>query len=184
VESPIVTIPNDSFPHTDTTSAIKMPPFITWKTMHAAKFAFNAPFRLQLEEGEVFIADETVRLLPKRRLVAFGTWQNHPVVAKCFFDVKEAKKHFESEKAGLLLLKENKIPTPTLYHEGVTRDRHIYVLIFERMSQAKNLESILHDKEKLNHDEYLSLLKSVVIELATQHVLGLKQRICILKIFY
>jgi tRNA A-37 threonylcarbamoyl transferase component Bud32 len=95
--------------------------------------------------------------------------------------VKNAKNHMEKDIAGIKSLQKNKIPTPELLYEGKSIDKRIYVLIFERILDAKNIDEIWQDRQ--NVDDVLLLLKSVMIEIATQHVLGLMQHDLHLKNF-
>lgn len=157
------------------------PKTLTWQELQAMNFAFDSPFQLRLTEGQLFSAEKIVRLVPKKRLVAFGTWQGKAVVAKLFFDAHHAKRHREKDQAGVTLLQENKIPTPALYYQGKSEDKRIHVLIFERIIEAENLESVWRDKKSA--DDVLPLLQSVIIELATQHVLGVRQQDLHLKNF-
>lgn len=154
---------------------------LTWKELHAINFAFDAPFRLPLAEDQTFLADQVVRVLPRKRIVAFGMWQDKYVVAKLFFDPKHAKRHLEKEVEGFKLLRENRIPTPPLYYKGVSSDGRVQVLLFERIFDAKTLDEIWKTREST--DELLPVLKATIIELATQHVLGVMQKDLHLKNF-
>lgn len=154
---------------------------LTWKDLHTANFEFNAPFRLALDNDEVFSAEQVVRVLPKRRLVAFGYWQGKPAVAKLFFDAKRAAKHIKRDVAGVNSLLENKIPTPAIYYQGLSQDRRIYVLIFERIMDADNLEVLW--KQRQDVQQVVPVLQAVILELATQHVLGVLQKDLHLKNF-
>lgn len=149
--------------------------------LRRAQFTFDTSFHLQLADGQTFISEKVVRLIPKRRMVVFGLWQGRAAVAKLFFDTSHAKRHMEKDIAGIKLLQENKIPTPALYYQGKSEDHSIHVLIFERIFDAKNLEEIWSEKESI--DDLLPLLQSVIIELATQHVLGVLQHDLHLKNF-
>jgi len=154
---------------------------LAWMDLYAAKFAFNKPFSLRMADNQVFVCEQVVRVVPKRRMVAFGIWQGKQVAAKLFFDPKAARAHMEKDIAGIRSLQKNKIPTPDLFYEGTTGDKRIYVLIFERIGDAKNLEEIW--REKTSIDEVLPKLQLVLIEIATQHVLGLIQHDLHLKNF-
>lgn len=168
----IVTIPNDD---------LQGPAAFTSKDLHAVKFNFNAPFHLSLAEGQPFHAESVARLIPKRRLVAYGRWQDKPVVAKLFFDSRHAKRHLAKDLAGIKLLQDNKIPTPDVYFHGVSADKRVQVLILERIFAAENLEAIWKNKE--GTQALLPLFEAVIIELATQHVLGVLQHDMHLKNF-
>lgn len=154
---------------------------LTWADLYAVNFDYNKPFCLRFSDSQNFFSEQVVRIVPKRRMVAFGTWHDKKVVAKFFFDAKHAKRHMEKDIAGIKSLQKNKIPTAELLYEGVTNDRRVYVLIFERIMDSKNLEDIWRAKQ--NTDEVLPVLKSVIIEIATQHVLGLIQHDLHLKNF-
>lgn len=161
-------------------STAEEPAVLTWDDLYNAQFAFNSPFQLDFDH-QTFMAERVVRLLPKKRLVAFGRWQNRDVVAKLFFSLKDARQQMEKDYAGVELLKKNKIPTPAILYQGLTQDKRIYVLIFERIMDAQNLDDIWQSKKSF--EEVMPILQSVVVEVATQHVLGLMQQDLHLKNF-
>jgi tRNA A-37 threonylcarbamoyl transferase component Bud32 len=154
---------------------------VTWKDLCAAKFAYDKQFCLRMSDNQVFNSEQVVRVIPRRRMVAFGVWQGKQVVAKLFYDNKNARRHMEKDIAGIQSLQKNKIPTPELLYEGATADKRVYILIFERIFDSRNLEDLWREKRCM--DDVLSILKSVVIEIATQHVLGLMQHDLHLKNF-
>lgn len=161
-------------------------------------------FTLLLQDNEILQADEIVRIVPGKRLVVLGTWKGRAVVAKLFFEAR----HLKRELAGLKLLKENKIPSPTLWYQGKSMphtralrgaDKHVYVMIMRRIMHAQSLKDIwqLKDIALNSAGEYenktveatpsaqppdgpaarpaLTIIQSVLVELATQHVLGIRQ---------
>ena len=146
---------------------------LTWDVLNKAQHTFNKSFKLLLTGGQSFTATHIIRMVPKKRLVAFGLWQGKPAVAKLFFDLSRANRHMERDARGIKLLQKNKIPTPALYYEGGTQDKQIKVLIFERMMDSKNLNEIWQNKKSIQ--EILPLLKAIMIELAIQHMLGVRQ---------
>ncbi|HLB41515.1 MAG TPA: lipopolysaccharide kinase InaA family protein [Gammaproteobacteria bacterium] len=152
-----------------------------WHDLHHADFSFNRPFVIRLEDDQVLYVEHVIRIIPRKRMVAFGHWQDQAVVAKLFFDPSYAKQHAEKDAAGINILQANKIPTPLLLYQGASEDRRIFILLFEKIVEAKNLATLW--KNKKNTDEMLPLLKSVIIELATQHVLGILQHDMHLKNF-
>src|SRR5262245_21542850 len=133
---------------------------LTWADLNAVNFAFNKPFCFRLSDNQVFYSEQVIRLIPKRRIVAYGTWHDKKVVVKLFFDAKHAKRHMENDITGIKSLQKNKIPTQELLYEGVTNDRRVYVLIFERIMDSKNLEDIWSEKQ--NTEKVLPILKSVI----------------------
>ena len=146
---------------------------LTWRDLHAADFTFNQPFQLKLQSGAMLRAENAVRILPGRRMVVFGVWQDKPIVAKLFFDETKARQHSTQDAAGVVKMLENKIPTPALYEQTVSEDGRIDCLIFERIIGANGLQDIWQAEKEYIDTFYL--LKSVIIELATQHVLGMLQ---------
>lgn len=162
---------------------------LTFKDLHAIQFAFDSPFDIVLANGELLAVEQVIRIIPKRRLVAFGHFQGKSVVVKLFFNPKHAKRHIKKELEGIQALNNNKIPTPSLYFQGMSEDKRVKVLIFERIFEAQNLEDIW--REKQSTDEIIEILQAVIIEIATQHVLGvlqhdmhLKNFLCTEKIIY
>lgn len=146
---------------------------VTWKILRAATFNFTPPFTLHLEDGQLFKAEKIARLLPGKRMVVFGEWQGKSVVAKLFFDPKQARHHIEKELAGIKTLQESRIPTPALYYQGMSKDEHVQVLIFEKIEEADELENVW--RHRINNEILLPILKSVIVEIATQHVFGIVQ---------
>jgi tRNA A-37 threonylcarbamoyl transferase component Bud32 len=157
----IVTIPNEEYNTWN------------WEELHSAKYSFSPHFRLKLADNQSFLADEILRVLPKRRLVAFGTWQEKPVVAKLFFDPKNAQRHMEKDAAGARSLRENKIPAPALLHRSMSEDGRVCVLLFERIYHATSLGEAWRNRESIK--DVMPLLRGTVVEIATQHVLGVLQ---------
>jgi tRNA A-37 threonylcarbamoyl transferase component Bud32 len=157
-------------------------PELTWKTLKIAGRAIPSAFQLKLEGTETILhCDEVVRLVPGRRLVAFGTWGDHPVVAKIFFASGKTKRHLEREAAGIKLLKEAGVPSPSILWQGSAEKNKIKIILFERILEGTSLDSIWQQKK--SNEEIMPLLRAVTIELATQHVLGIIQRDLHLKNF-
>lgn len=140
----------------------------------SASYGFNQAFECVIENDEIFTATEVVRVLPRKRMVAFGLWQGKPAVIKLFYDKKNASRHAKADAAGIKALAINNIPAPGLLYEGRAKEKRIYVLIFERVMNALSLAKVWRDTPDVNQLEFL--LQSVVLEIATQHVLGVLQR--------
>lgn len=141
--------------------------------LYHADYQFQTPFIVDLEQGE-FFAERIVRLIPKKRMVAFGIWRGIPAVAKIFYDRKHARRHAETDARGVRLLEENKIPTPLLHYHGPATDKGIEVLIFARVQNAKSLLQLWRERE--SDAEVMPVLEQAMIELAIQHVLGVQQK--------
>lgn len=154
---------------------------ITTKALQAATYGFSQPFYLDLTDNQAFYAEEIIRLVPKKRLVAFGTWQGKSAVIKIFLDASNSKRHVASELLGVNTLQDHKVPTPTLFYQGSTQDKKLQILIFERIHHATNFYDI--GQQKSSFEEMLPAIKQVIVELATQHVLGIMQKDLHLKNF-
>lgn len=153
---------------------------ITWKELYAADYNFNQPFNLEIDSNSIFYAEKVLRIVPGRRLVAYGYWNDTPAVAKLFFDKNQAQQRAEREIRGISILQNNKIPTPAVLHHGIA-DERIEVLILEFIAEAKSLEDIW---ESTKHPEIPAPeLYNMMVELATHHVLGVVQRDLHLKNF-
>lgn len=150
------------------------PSRLSWEDLYSAKFAFIRPFRIHLADNQVFFGEHVIRLSPKKRLIAFGTWQGKSVVAKLFFNPKHAKRHAEKDVAGTQALQQKQIATPQLFFQGVCEDGQIHVLLYERIHHAITPEQLWINKKSIEHA--LPLLNTLVSELAIQHASGLMQR--------
>ncbi len=147
---------------------------ITWKTLHRADRSLAVPFQFMLDGQEIpIICDEVVRIIPGKRLVAFGMWDEQPVVAKLFYEGRRAKKHIAREIAGLEVLAEARVPTPKILYRGTTQKKRVQVLIFERLFDVKSLHDLWQERDSI--EEIAPVMHAAVIELATQHVLGIVQ---------
>lgn len=143
------------------------------KILAKATYDFASPFLLKLaHHEEPLICDEVLRIIPGKRLVFFGRWNDREVVGKIFFG-RSAKQHFQREQQGIDALLHAKIPTPPLLHSDTNQDKSIHVLIFERIANAESLES--YWKKHKSDPTGEPLLHALILELATQHVLGLEQ---------
>lgn len=138
-----------------------------------AGYRFHTPFVIELDQGEL-IVDQVVRLIPGRRMVVFGIWRGMPVAAKLFYAGKNAVRHLSSEVNGIKIMQENKIPTPLLRYEGVAADKKTQILIFDRLIKAESLETLWRKQD--NMESIIPVLYAAIIEIATQHVLGVVQK--------
>src|SRR5579862_3730386 len=157
-------------------------PELTWKALVRANSLMLGPFQLLLsDESERLYCNEVVRLIPRKRLVAYGTWRDKDVVAKLFYGRGKAKRHLERDVSGIDALMQSNVPTPTILYQGSAFNNRVQVVIFERIFQATSLETLWQNQK--NSDSFVDLMKKVILELATQHVLGILQRDLHLKNF-
>lgn len=148
------------------------PENINWQALKALDFSclYHAnKFALTLDDGNVLLVNTIVRIVPGKRLLVFGIWKNKAVAAKIFFD----KRHMERELKGLDIFKKNKIPSPTIWFQGKSADGNAYVLVMHRYLNARNLLEMW--QEKANIAEVHHAICASLVELATQHVLSIRQ---------
>ena len=140
------------------------------------------PFELSLyEHKSPLYCDKVIRIIPGKRIVCFGKWDNKPVVAKLFFEWSKSKKHLHRDVNGIETLVAANIPTPKLLYQGTDTSKRIHILIFDRILESCNLDLLWN--EKSDFDELNTLMQAVTVELATQHVLGVIQEDLHLKNF-
>ncbi len=157
------------------------PQLLTWKELLSESFAFDSPFRLNLAGEQELVVERVLRIIPQRRMVVLGSWQGRDVVAKLFFDVKRAKHHFDKDIAGIQLLQDHKVPTPRIYAQTLSDDQHVHVLILEHIAESQNLEDVWLSAK--HPEDIMHVLRAAIVELATQHVLGVVQKDLHLKNF-
>ncbi len=155
---------------------------ITWTELQRADYHFNRPFGVLVEKDQVFEVTQVLRILPKKRVTAVGVWHGRPAIIKIFFDKRNALRHRDADVAGMKVCYVSNIPAPALYFEGTALDKRLQIVIYEFLQQGESLYSIWEKTADINTLE--PLLKNVVIELATQHVLGVLQEDCHLKNFF
>lgn len=150
-------------------------PDITWKELlHAKPSHLRVPFQIPLGEHDAPLQCEHIlRIMPGKRVVAFGTWNDQMVVAKLFFGQRGAKRHYAEELIGVETLLSSGVPTPRLLFHGTAFKKRVHVLLFEQILDAKNLDDLWQNKVSI--EEQVPLMHAVTIELATQHVLGVLQ---------
>ncbi len=155
---------------------------ISWKDLYKITRIAPVPFHLKLTDSEEALScKEIVRIIPGKRLVAFGNLGAKPVVAKLFYEPYHAARKAKQDAFGVEALMAANIPTPKLLYKGTAQNKRVYVLLFERIWDAKDLDAIWH--KKTHPEEYAHLMHAVTIELATQHVMGILQRDLHLKNF-
>lgn len=148
---------------------------LTWNKLFRINYAMSIPFKLNLGEHDFPVfCDEIVRVIPGKRLVAFGTWNDQAVVLKLFYERGKAKRHIKRELEGVETLLGSGVPTPKILFQGETLKKRVHVLMFERIIDAVNLDDIW--QAKTTPQELAPLMHAVTIELATQHVLGVMQK--------
>ena len=148
---------------------------ITWRQIYRKPESLILPFRLELDhDGGIVLCKKLLRLLPKKRMTFLGEWEGKAVIIKLFIEPGRATRHIERERAGLQALMETGTPTPTLLHDGRTRRYRIPLIITDYLSGCHDLLYIWQSRK--NVDDLASLMETITLELATQHVQGILQR--------
>ncbi len=148
---------------------------ITWKELlHANLSNLRVPFQITLGEHEAHVhCDRILRIMPGKRVVAVGTWNEQMVVVKLFFGQRGAKRHYAEELHGVETLLSSGVPTPRVLFHGTAFKKRAHVLLLEQIVDSQNLDELWQGKTSI--EEQVPLMHAVTIELATQHVLGVVQ---------
>lgn len=147
---------------------------LTWEVLSRASRTSLPAFNLQLADTDhQLICQDIIRIIPKKRLVAFGLYAGKPVVVKLFYQSNRAAHHANRDAAGIKALQTSGVLSPAIYYQGTSKDKRIHVLIFEKIEEAKSLAQCWQERENL--EKIAPLMHVMVLELATQHVLGILQ---------
>lgn len=148
---------------------------INQKKLYQADKTISIPFKIQLDaEKSELICKQVLRIKPRKQIVCYAEWNQQNVVAKLFFDKKNAKKEQQKDARGVRILMQNSITTPKLLFEGAAYNHSkLYILIYERISPVQSLGQTL---KKHTLSETMPLIHQAVTDLAHQHSLGIIQR--------
>jgi tRNA A-37 threonylcarbamoyl transferase component Bud32 len=101
----------------------------TLDILQAVNYHLDLPIVLHLHQ-QIIICQQLLRIVPKKRMVFLGTFNNKKVIIKLFIHANRAKKHWSREQQGSQLLSDKQITTPPLVDSGLTAET-IYCLIFD-----------------------------------------------------
>jgi tRNA A-37 threonylcarbamoyl transferase component Bud32 len=147
--------------------------------LHLITTPCDVTFNLSLRDGTTIELTQVVRVVPKKRLVCVGVWQNQLVYAKIFLGEKSGD-YAARDAAGVKALQQASILTPTLLGETTLQDTTAHILIFKAMMQAENVE-VLWAKSK--SAERLRLAKKLASVVGLHHQAKLLQTDLYLKNF-
>ena len=116
-----------------------------------------------------------LRVLPGQRYVGAGVWRGRTVLAKLLVGPKAAR-HFQRELAGVRLLAEQGLTTPTLLADGLQAGEGGW-LLFEYLENAHSLADEWAKVEALPPlaDEQTAVLGEALAAIAAMHGKGLWQ---------
>lgn len=115
----------------------------------------NQAFSLRLSDGAELKIEQVVRRVRNKRLVCQGTWKEQAVYAKLFFDAN-ARRYAQRDKRGVDALIAANIATPKILL--VDSLSGVEVLIFEAITQGKNVELVWAQSNALQRFEIASML--------------------------
>ncbi|WP_321531215.1 lipopolysaccharide kinase InaA family protein [uncultured Desulfuromonas sp.] len=134
----------------------------------------TCPFSITLEHADhaEIVCREILRDLPLKRCVLRGEWNQRQVLVKLFLHPVSAHRHWQREKQGVQKLIDADLTTPALLFCGQLTDQ-TPVLVFEFIPKT---QSALHAWQHCTSEtERLTLLNSLVTEIARQHAHGIWQ---------
>jgi tRNA A-37 threonylcarbamoyl transferase component Bud32 len=123
------------------------------------------PFEIALPDGSWLTFVHLLRLLPGRRLAGVAVWNGQKLFAKLFVG-KDAVRHGERERAGLLALQRAALPTPAVHFAGAIADGG-YLVLSDYLEDAAAL-----DQQPLSPDNVQALLPAMAL-LGRLHAAGL-----------
>lgn len=128
-----------------------------------------SPFMTMCEEkNNLLICEQLVRVVPRRRWVFFGQYQNHAVVAKIFLRPRHAARELRGQRA----LNNAGINTPPLIFHGWSRGATFYIVLYQRIQPAQDFSALWTNEESSNRINLFTLL---IILVARMHEAGIKQ---------
>jgi tRNA A-37 threonylcarbamoyl transferase component Bud32 len=117
---------------------------------------------------EPLVQQETLRIMPKKRIVYAAQWGRRQVVVKLFYRKSQAEYEAHAAKtlhtAGIL--------TPALLYQGWDKQRIFYVLVFEKINQAEDGDTAWWSSDEIRQNEIFSQL---INALAGLHIAGFIQ---------
>lgn len=134
------------------------------------------PSTITLPDGSALTDLQAVRIVPGKRVVCQGVWNNQQVYAKVFIG-EDAQKYALRDKQGIQLLLDSKIPTPKILFYGASENKSLasehgalsesYVLILEAID-ATNIESVWNALPPGSYQR-LQMATDLVFEVARHH---------------
>lgn len=156
-------------------------PLLAWQDLYQSDFNSLQQFRVNITTVDELQVLEILRHIPQRRIVVYGLWQGKNVIAKLFLSAKHSRQHMLREYAGYQILHDHRVPTAKLEYYGATEDAKLQVIFYECLTTTLTVADMWQQRDSLLAME--KPLKKLIIELATQHVLGIVQQDLHLKNF-
>jgi len=135
------------------------------------------PFYLAImdDSGESMLKIETIlRIVPGKRIVAMSHWKDQTVLVKLFFRRGHWKQNMLRDLTGLTLLRQATIPTPKIFSQTATADKHGAVLFIEYLTQGTSLLTMFDSAH--SDEEQISIVEMGIEAIARCHRAGLWQK--------
>lgn len=140
----------------------------------------HCSFSIDLAQGGAVACQEIVRLIPGKRIVCRGRWNNHDVYAKIFLG-SQAQRYASRDRRGIQALTEASILSPQLLYAGTDVSGNAEILVFQAIETSVNAE---HVWDACQHSPArLELAQALVSAVARHHNAGLMQTDLYLKNF-
>ncbi len=147
---------------------MKLQKIQTIDVLKKLNYASIEPFLMEYKNEEIFF-EKIVRIVPGKRLVAKGVFNDKKVVIKLFFG-GEAEKHLKTEVSGYLLLEEKKILMPNLLVASELDIKGVYVAIFIELYPVRFVEEFIKTKDEKKTLLWLKKIQQVMVELHKNHI--------------
>lgn len=123
------------------------------------------PFSLALPDHGVLICETVLRLLPEKRIVLRGRYQQQTVLVKLFFDTH----NWQKECTGFERLQKTGVATPTLLLQQAVEQGGVCLFAF--IDNAQPLDVLWQHADETTKRDYLALLLPNLQTLWQQQVL-------------
>ena len=133
----------------------------------------NLPFCLSIDRTDgLLTCERLLNIIPGKRAVFLGRWNNQKVVAKLFFQPMQISRHVKREASGIEALIKADIPSPDLLFIGKTKDKDVGVLLFNYIYPSTELGIIWNTLESVK--EKRNLIRKLMVILSKMHQAGIK----------
>jgi len=143
------------------------------ETLRLLGRSVHVPFRVEVKSGKKvhkLVCRDLLRVLPGKRMVCTGEWENQQVVVKFFLDTWRAKRHFAREEQGVNALKAGGIKTPDVFFKGRLVNENTPVLCIKRIVGSQDASEVW---EKAGSEERGDLMYIISSTIGDQHEAGL-----------
>jgi len=137
----------------------------------------TVPFSMDIKsEGgmDELVCTDILRLLPGKRLVCSGKWNDLNVVVKFFLDLTDGRRHLAREERGIKALESSDIITPKLLFRGTSVSGEVPLLGFEEIVGSEDIKNVW-DKTECDGARP-DILAGLMTVIAKQHASGILQK--------